>query len=113
VRISDIQLSPNQVAQLDSQVVRVFKELSSLDQVQAFWSDFFTATERVVLAKRLGIAIMLSKGKSYDEIAKALAVSSATISFVAEQLQKKGIRLALRKIADDEWAERLLSRLHF
>ena len=50
-------------------------------------SDFFTPTERIMFAKRLGIALLLEKGYDYQIIKSSLKVSSATIASVNQARQ--------------------------
>lgn len=76
-----------------------------------FLQDFLSETEQQVLAKRLAILHQLHQGKSYEKIKKALQVSSATISSVAEMKGKPGFKLALEKIKLDQWAENVLGNL--
>jgi TrpR-related protein YerC/YecD len=96
---------------IKNQLLTVLCDLRNHNDLASFFEDFFTPTEQVVLMKRLAIATMLKDGRSYEEIKKILNVSSATISFVAEHLQNKGIQIALSKIDDDEWAEKFISQL--
>lgn len=51
---------------------------------------FLSRTERLVLAKRLQIAIFLIKGYDYQRIGKALDTSAGTISRISEMLRKQG-----------------------
>lgn len=44
-------------------------------------SDLLTPTEKIMLVKRLSIALLLSKGYEYREIIKLLRVSFPTIAF--------------------------------
>lgn len=62
--------------------------LRSQEETKAFFYDFFTKTERVMFAKRLGIAMMLHKGYSYEEITFILHVSTSTINRVVQWLDK-------------------------
>lgn len=96
---------------LEKNFATVFADLKTISEVQAFLQDFLTETERAIFAKRLGVAVLLQAGKSYEEIQKILGVSSATISTVMEMMEKKGVQLALQKIADDQWAEKWSDRL--
>ncbi|HYD35385.1 MAG TPA: Trp family transcriptional regulator [Vitreimonas sp.] len=99
--------------QLLNRLYTLLADLKHPNDVQAFLADFLTDTERLVFAKRLGILWELQQGKSYEEIKKALQVSSATISSVAEVKGKKGWQLALEKMTADQWAERTLRKLPF
>ena len=53
--------------------------LKNKKETQEFFDDFFTPTEKVMLAKRLAIGSMLLKGYDYRTIQETLKVSSATI----------------------------------
>ncbi len=110
MQISSQNLSKVETAKIQSQFVQLLADLGHSDAT-TFFEDFFSETEKVVLAKRLAIAILLHKGKPYGEIAKSLNVSSATISAVAEMLIKPGIVTALQKIQEDEWAEKWASKV--
>lgn len=72
-----------------------------------------TPTERIVFAKRLEIALLLHRGKSYDEISKKLNVSSATISSISENRDTDGVKLALQRLNLEAWAEKTVNRLLF
>src|SRR5258708_33624389 len=97
-------LSPAIKNTLEKNFATVVADLKNVIEVQVFLRDFLTETERAIFIKRLGIAVLLHAGKSYDEIQKTLGVSSATVSTVMDMVAKKGVQLALKKIADDQWA---------
>jgi len=82
-------------------------------QVASFLNDILSDTEKTVLAKRLGIAMYLSKNKSYDAIRKDLKVSSATIASVQKWLEQggEGLTLAIKTIEADEWAGDLAQKI--
>lgn len=61
--------------------------------------------ELSAVAKRLAIAVFLDKRQSYDHIKDVLKVSTATIASVAENMNKRGIQLALAKVKAEEWAD--------
>ena len=110
MQISAQKLNPKIATTIEQYLLTVISELRSNTDVENFLHDFLTETERVVLVKRLAIAVLLQKGQSYEEIKKALKVSSATISFVSERLKNPGFQTALEKIDEDEWAEDFLKK---
>lgn len=59
-------------------------------QSQRFLEDLLTPTEKVMLSKRLTIAVLLIKGYPYESICSVLKVSSATIGSVANWLKISG-----------------------
>jgi uncharacterized protein YerC len=64
-----------------------------------------TENELSAVAKRLAIAVFLDKRQSYEHIKDVLKVSTATIASVAENMNKKGIQIALAKVKAEEWAD--------
>lgn len=61
--------------------------------------------ELSALAKRLAIAVFLDKRQSYEHIKDTLKVSTATIASVSENMNKKGIQMALSRVKAEEWAD--------
>jgi uncharacterized protein YerC len=61
--------------------------------------------ELSALAKRLAIAVFLDKRQSYEHIKDVLKVSTATIANVSENMNKKGIQMALTRVKAEEWAD--------
>jgi TrpR-related protein YerC/YecD len=59
-------------------------------EAEDFLNDFLTPTERIMLAKRLTIAVLLTKGYDYNQIHKVLHVSTATIAGVNVFLKYTG-----------------------
>ena len=66
--------------------------------------DFFTPTERMMFAKRLGIALLLEKNYDYQTIRGILKVSSGTIASVnlARKYGNQGYNKFIEKILKDE-----------
>lgn len=96
--------------QLFDQLCRLLANLHREHEVKAFLDQFLTKAEKVTFAKRLGIAQELGSGKSYEQIAKHLKVSSATISGVGSALKSAPVQIAMRYLAADNWWRRLLRR---
>ena len=80
-------------------------EVKSPKEVEMILQDLLTETEKEVVLKRLGIAIYLDKGRSYENIKNNIKVSSATIATVAEALSNPGFQEIIRRIKADEWAK--------
>jgi uncharacterized protein YerC len=72
-----------------------------------FYNDLLTKTEKVMIPKRLAIAILLSKGRTYAEIKDRLNVTQSTIVSVAKTLEySEGYKLAIKKLEKSEaWRE--------
>jgi len=74
-------------------LVWVFSELHSQEDTKVFFYEFFTKTERIMLAKRLAVAMMLHRGFIYRDIRDILHVSTSTITGIATRLDQGGIGL--------------------
>lgn len=72
-----------------------------------FVDDILTHTEKIMIPKRFAIAILLVKGRRYDDIRDSLKVTQTTISSVARVLEfSRGLRKAIEKLEKDRvWAE--------
>jgi uncharacterized protein YerC len=83
--------------------LETFGALKKKEDITFFLEEFLTPTERIVLSKRLAIAVMLIKGYDYRSIEEVLKVTSNTIAKVAYWIKhrKKGFS----KIIDDVMAK--------
>lgn len=84
MQTSNTKLLPEIEAKLKEDLAILLSDLKKPDLVLEFLSTFLTSTELNVLAKRLAILKRLHENHSYEQIQKELAVSSATISSVAQ-----------------------------
>ena len=87
-------------------------DIKDPQEAETFLKDLLSKTEFLVIVKRLAAAYLLEKGKNYREIKDILKVSSATISSTAERLEKgDGLKIALKKIQTDEWADKWIQKI--
>lgn len=93
---------------IEERMFEIFwKSLSGLKSptaVEKFLRSFISDVEHTMLAKRLGVALMLAKGYSYEEIENTLKVSSGTILSVSirHKIGQGGLAPALGRILRDE-----------
>ncbi|KKT72072.1 MAG: TrpR family protein YerC/YecD [Candidatus Collierbacteria bacterium GW2011_GWB1_44_6] len=104
-----MQLSQNPInktleKQLGQMMYQVLAETGSPEEIQMILNDLLTEAERMALLKRLGIALYLDKGRSYEDIKNNIKVSSATIATVAESLGNEGWQEIIKRIKAEEWA---------
>jgi len=80
---------------------------------QEFLEDLLSPTEKIMLIKRLAIAILLSKGYTYDDIDDTLKVSRSTIMNVSYWLKhgKSGYRKTVEKILDEQHKEAFVDKI--
>jgi len=79
--------------------------------IEQLLRSLLSEAELSAIAKRLAIAVFLDKGQSYEHIKDVLKVSSATIAGVSENINQKGLQLALQQVKAEEWADMWSIRL--
>lgn len=78
--------------------------LKNKKDIEEFLNEFLSPVEKIMLAKRLSIAVLLSKGYSYPQISSILRVTPSTIAGVSLALKYKGkgYHKASQKVLSDE-----------
>jgi len=104
MRISGQKLNPSIKKQLLITFAQTLADIKSPREAENFLNDFFNESELETFTKRLGICYWLTKQRSYENIKNNLKVSSATIASTQTMLDKQGIRMAIKKIEAEEWA---------
>ncbi len=99
--MSRISKHPNEEI-VENKVSNIFinsiKNINQTEDVVSFLNDLLSPQERVMLAKRIGVAYLLLNGNyTYDDIKKALRVSQGTIAKIHAvfALQGEGYRKTL------------------
>jgi TrpR-related protein YerC/YecD len=111
MRVSDKKLNPSLKKQIRETFEQALVDLKDRNELSIFLNDFFTDSELEAFSKRLAIAYWLKKGRSYSNIKENLKVSSATIASVQNQMDNKGLKLALEKIEAEEWASQWAKKI--
>ena len=104
MRTSVIKLNPSLKKQLIKTLAQTLADLNDISEADTFLNDFFTDSEIEALAKRLAVAYWLKKGRSYSNIKENLKVSSATVASIQSSMDSPGLKLALKKIEAEEFA---------
>lgn len=83
---------------------KAISKLHSSVDIDDFLNDFLSPVEKIVLAKRLAIAVLLAKGYDYSSIRKILMVTPPTIASVSVTMKYsgKGYRKLLDALIADE-----------
>lgn len=86
---------------------KTISDLRNAVEIDDFLGDFLSPVERIMLAKRLSIAVLLAKGYDYQQVRKILRVSPSTIGAVAISLKYagKGYKNVVEKILREEKME--------
>ncbi len=93
---------------VEKRMFEIFKNtissLKNAEDIENFLEDFLSPVEKIMLAKRLSIAVLLAKGYRYPSIAKILRVTPPTIASVSISLKYsgKGYKKMVEKILRDE-----------
>lgn len=102
--MSRISKHPNEQV-VENKVYEIFinsvKNINQTEEVVSFLKDLLSPQERVMIAKRIGVAYLLLQDKyTYYDIKKALKVSFGTIAKIHTvlALQGEGFRKTLGKI---------------
>lgn len=88
-------------------LLKTIADLHDAVDINSFLEDFLSPVEKIMLAKRLSIAVLLAKGYDYQQIRKILRVSPSTIGGVAISLKYAGTgyKKVVEKILRDERIE--------
>lgn len=81
-------------------------ELNNRQEIQEFLDDFLSPIEKIMLSKRLAVAVLLGKGYNYEAIRRALHVTPGTIAMVniLYKYSGKGYkRMVDRVLTQEKW----------
>lgn len=83
---------------------KTFIDLKSVEDARLLLGDLLTRTEKIMIAKRLAIAVLLAKGYDYRSIINILKVSFTTINAILKQqvIDGRGYKKAVDKILKNE-----------
>ena len=76
--------------QMYKAIRKAFSHLRSEEDVAAFLEDLFSPTERIMIAKRLAIAILLDRGYEQRTVGSIMKTSLTTVNQVNYWLKNKG-----------------------
>lgn len=85
-------------------------KLKNKNEAEIFFTEFLTPTEKIMLAKRISIAVLLSKEYDYRSIKKILHVSFPTIASVNASLKYtgKGYQQVVERLLKEEKINEIL-----
>ena len=111
LHVSRYRLSAAQVEKLSQRLVTAALLTRDRAGLTSFFDSVLTATEKVMLGKRLLIASLLHQGLSYAEISRALGVGEATIAGVGNRWQRdnKHVQSILDQLNKEEKLRETLS----
>jgi hypothetical protein len=93
---------------LKRQLLKIFSQMladfTKPGEIETFLTDFFSEKELEAYIKRIAVSYWLKKGRDKDNIKRNLLASQKEIEEGQKALKKEGIKLALKKIEAEEWA---------
>ena len=91
----------------------MFANIKQAHQIQIFLEDFLSPTEKIMLAKRMAIAILFSKGYDHRTISSMLKVSTTTVNNIARFLNAKtpGYQLLIKKYSQKQSTKEFIQEL--
>lgn len=107
-QVSRFPLPKHLEKQMHRAIRKAFADLRTEDEVEAFLDDLLSPTEKIMLAKRLAIAILLDQGYDQRTIHEVMKTSVTTVNTVNYWLKNNGngYRNILAKFkAQKEWHE--------
>lgn len=84
--------------------IQLLSDLKTEKQITTFLTDFFSGEEFETYTRRLAIVYWLKKGRDYNNIQNNLKASLKEIKEVEKSLSSQGLKLALKYLEADEWA---------
>lgn len=98
------KINPKTLEEMSEKLFKTIAILKNKKEVDLFLNNLLTNTEKIMLAKRIIIAMMLKKNYSYPEIGNILKVGNSTISSMSEKLNKKfaGFEIILERLEAEE-----------
>ena len=87
-----------------STFAQMVDDLKDKKEIETFLRDFFDEEELEKYIKRISIVYWLKKGRDEENIKRNLLATPKEIKLAREILKKEGVKLALKKIEAEEWA---------
>jgi len=101
--VSKRTLDPRTEIQINKTFKLVLGKLNA-KEIDSFLFSILSDTERMMLAKRLAIVLLLKQGIDDSSISEALCVTRVTVNrmHLFSEIRPEGFELASRKISEDQ-----------
>ncbi len=104
-------MNPSLKRQLLRTFAQMIDDIKDPKEIETFLTDFFDEEELEKYVKRISIAYWLKKGRDRENIKRNLQATSKEITDAEKSLKKEGIKLALKKIEAEEWANQWVEKI--
>jgi len=94
-------------------LLKTIADLKKPEEVNEFLEDFLSPVEKIMLAKRLAIAVLLGRGYDYRGIREILKVTPGTVAGVNLKLKYggRGYKRVVEKFLREEKIEKLFEKI--
>ncbi len=96
--VSKRLLQKEQYLEIHKQFYKIIKELSISGNAKLVFDELFTKTEKLMLAKRLAIILLLDQGESIYAIENALKVSPSTVARISLAYEEEKFANLIKEI---------------
>ncbi len=112
-QISKRILNPQIQKRLYENFWQMLADIKNAKETRLFLEDFLSPTEKVMLAKRMAIALLFAKGFDHRSISSLLKVSTSTVNNIAKllHLQSPSFKLLIIKYMQKESNKEFLQSL--
>lgn len=104
-------MNPSLKKGLFSTFSQMLDDLKDKKEIETFLKDFFDDEELERYIKRISIAYWIKKGRDEENIKRNLLATSKEIKLAREMLNKDGVKLAIKKIEAEEWANKWVEKI--
>jgi uncharacterized protein YerC len=105
MRVSEQKFNKNLKNQLLNTLCQALADIRKPEEIRMVLKDLLSGSAIDIVIKKFGAAYLLQKGKTYGEVKKSLALSSATVASIAKELEKgRGLQIVLKNVLAEEWA---------
>ena len=109
-RVSEKKVDEKLMRSIFDRLTNVIVRIGSHKSGRSLLYEFFGPVERIMVVKRFGIIMLLSRGVSWSAIEKVLKVSPSTVERIAKRLERGGYEF-LAQISRDPSVSSELMRL--
>ena len=113
-RTSKFKLDKNKLNEINSHLTHMVSSLTNKAETESFLENFFTKEEKVMLAKRLVLFMMLKKKYSPSIIKDALHLSYETVRIYQNQFESKNdiFQKTIEKLIKRQESQELFKKIN-
>lgn len=104
-------MNPSLQKSINQTFLQLVEDLKSQNEIEVVFKDLLGEDEYNNLVKKLAVVYWLRKKRPLDVIQNNLVVNKKLISEVASKMDKDGIKLAIKYMEAEEFANTWLERI--